>query len=301
MRSFWIVCLAGCSTGTEPLAFREFGLPPSASNRAAPAVIGDQEPVITSFPRDVVDRPTAVLECSLMRTGVDLYHSGAGSLDPLGEGLRYHLRVIRSPPAPDPSSVSRGSEPAEWFVHEAFAGPWEFGLQVEDAEGRLSEETSCRVFMRYRARLAVELAWNHHESAADLDIHVVQSWAQLWDIPGDCHFANPEDLGWSVDPSSVEDDCIYLRDDRGGEGNSGPGELMLFPDPQEGAMDVVIHEFASGAPEADEQPVMVRIWLDNRLIYDTLEQRPSTEWWVARVDFKTNTAIRLDPPVESAD
>jgi hypothetical protein len=68
-----------------------------------------------------------------------------------------------------------------------------------------------------------------------------------------------------------------------------------------GVIDVVVHEYFRGPPEADEEPVMVRIWLDNRLIYDTLEQRPSTEWWVARVDLKTNTAIRLDPPVESPE
>jgi hypothetical protein len=245
--------------------------------------------------------PRAVTDCPTGRDPGWLLLDGDRSYDPLGSGLTYHWRVISGPATPNPSLAFGGGASSQFQINEPFGGPWEVGLRVEDAGGRLSHETTCRVLRRHPARLAVELSWEHGLDAADLDLHLVQGWADLWDIPGDCHFANINDPGWDGTTTTQGDGCQLLVDSFGVPFEAGPGELVYCHNPRKGVIDVVVDEFDGGSPEADEEPVMVRIWLDNRLIYDTLEQRPSTEWWVARVDLKTNTAIRLDPPVESEE
>jgi hypothetical protein len=251
--------------------------------------------------RTYLGRPRAIVDCDNGRGWDDLWHEGNESVDVLGQGLVYHWRVVSAPETPKPSVTMGGGTNSLFRIHEPFGGPWEIGLRVEDAGGRLSLETTCRVLRRHPARLAVELSWEHGLDAADLDLHLVQGWADLWDIPGDCHFANINDPGWDGTSTTRGDGCQLQVDSRGAPGEAGPGELVYCHNPREGVIDVVVDEFDGGSPEADEEPVLVRIWLDNRLIYDTLEQRPSTEWWVARVDLKTNTAIRLDPPVESEE
>jgi hypothetical protein len=299
-RYFTFALVTACSV-TPPEFPSKFARAPRGPSER---IVGVEEEPGAYFDFDsvsIVGPPVARIDCPGHFPDQPIVLSGLDSVDPLGLGLDYHWRVLRSPPTPQPSRMGAGPNLGEWIVIDPFGGPWEFGLRVEDARGRVSEEATCRIFHRYSARLVVELSWSQHAAAADLDIHVVQAWADLWDVPGDCHFANASDPGWSTAPDQEADDCRFDVDSLGFESENGPGERVLFYNPRRGAMDVVIHEFASGAPEADEEPVMVRIWLDNRLIYDTLEQRPPTEWWVARVDLKTNTAIRLDPPVESPE
>jgi hypothetical protein len=252
--------------------------------------------------REHLRMPRAVMDCSVGRSWMGgVWVSGQESVDPTGEGLAYHWRVISAPETPHPMEFRVSDLGHSLGMWNPFAGQYRFGLRVEDSLGRVSAETICDMRRRHPARLAVELSWPRYEGSADLDLHLVQGWADLFDIPGDLHYDNYRDGGWDGDMGTVADNCVLGFDARGTGDYAGPGEVAYCWDPMVGVIDVVVHEYFRGPPEADEEPVMVRIWLDNRLIYDTLEQRPSTEWWVARVDLKTNTAIRLDPPVESPE
>jgi hypothetical protein len=198
--------------------------------------------------------PVAVIDCpgQVLLAGPEYVElDGSDSYDPAKlEPLTYEWTVVSRPDASDDEVPLDPDDTAIVDLYADVAGQYTVELVVRNAVQTASEPASCTFDAVPEDDIHVELSWD--TSQADLDLHLVQGGANLFDEPEDCNFCN-QTPDWGT--ASADDDPRLDIDDRGG---FGPENINLFS-PQTGTYDVLVHYYA---PHGDGAVVAsVKVWL----------------------------------------
>ncbi len=138
------------------------------------------------------DRPVAVIDCpsEVLLTGPEwLMLDGSGSFDPaMVDPLTFAWTVTARPPASDASIAIDPDDTESIDLYVDVAGTWSVELVVTNALGTTSDPATCTFSAAPEDDLHVELSWS--TPFADVDLHLVQEGATLFDCDEDCFYAN---------------------------------------------------------------------------------------------------------------
>jgi hypothetical protein len=207
------------------------------------------------------EHPVAVIDCptEILLTGPEYTHlDGSQSYDPNGfTPLEYQWKVLTRPQGSDEDIQLDPDTTPTVDLYTDVAGTWEVELVVTNQIGTSSEPAVCVMEARPEDEIHVELSWS--TPSADVDLHLVQGGSQLFDVPQDCNYCNPNP-DWGT--NSDDDDPRLDIDDQGGY---GPENINIFT-AEAGTYDVKVHYFA---PHGDgPTTATVKVWLGGTLMFD---------------------------------
>jgi hypothetical protein len=214
--------------------------------------------------------PVAVIDCpESVDPPTSVVLDGTASYDPDGGIITdYEWSIISTP------SGSTGEILDPFTSYTALdtdlAGNWTVGLTVTNEKGVVSVPAECTFNAIPEAAIHVELTWDIGDS--DLDLHLVQYGADLFDSPEDCCWCNrqPE---WG-DPGTADDPELAL-DDRYGR---GPEDTRIHT-PYTGDYETWVHYFADlGGGTAT---ATLKIWIDGVNVDTTSATLKAGEAWNA--------------------
>jgi hypothetical protein len=185
--------------------------------------------------------PIAVIDCPGVTDPPRLVPlDGYGSSDPAGLlPLTYAWTLAAVPTNPSGAVISAAtlsslSGPATQLFADA-VGTYEVDLVVTNAAGTRSAPARCFIDAIPDEQIVVELTWDTPN--ADLDVHLAQEGAALFQRPSDACWCNlaPD---WGV-AGLADDDARVDLDDRAGY---GPENVNVYA-PQDGQYRVRVHYF----------------------------------------------------------
>ncbi|MCA9491728.1 MAG: choice-of-anchor D domain-containing protein [Myxococcales bacterium] len=194
--------------------------------------------------------PEAVIDCpgQVDLVGpIDVHLDGSDSSDPSGQALTWGWSIARRPPAADQVAEPDPTDAPETDVRLDAAGTWEIQLVVTNEDGVPSVPTKCVIDAVPLDELHVELSWGG--ATSDLDLHLADGGAGLFEVPGDTSFCNPNP-DWGVAGQVADDPRLDLDDDDG----FGP-ENINVPSPAKGTYPVRVHLF----DDVDDGAVTARV------------------------------------------
>jgi hypothetical protein len=213
---------------------------------------------------------------------------GRGSRDPGNcPDLTYAWSILSAPPEsalilPDPTQA------VQRFQIDV-AGTYVFALSVTNGLGRTDPTPDrVRVVARPIDGLYVQLTW---DDDADLDLHLMEEGARLFDTPGDACYCNmtPD---WGLLGNSVDDPSLDIDDVDG----LGP-ETITLTRPQDGRYRVAVHYYrGEGRPNRPTR-ARVRIFTRDRVLatFNADLTRPEQEvWTVAEIEFPSLQVFPID-------
>ena len=156
--------------------------------------------------------PVALFDCPEGVLPLDtVTFDASDSYDPAGlEPLTFEWFLTQTPDG-STTNLSAAEERASLFVD--LAGSWTVALSVANSAGIRSLPTRCDFEVIPEDDLHVELIWTTPDS--DLDLHMLDNDAELFETPGDCCYCN-KNPSWGA--TGGEDDPGLDLDDRSGYG-----------------------------------------------------------------------------------
>lgn len=216
--------------------------------------------------------PVAVADCpAQVDPPENVAVSDGGSSDPGGHlPLTFAWTIVEKPAGSQAELAEEALADTEFFAD--LAGDYDLELVVTNSLGVRSAPARCRIAAVPTEDLHVELIWDGLRS--DVDLHLRQQGAVLYERPGDCNWCNTHpSWGATLD-----------LDDRSG---LGP-ENINVASPANGGYDVAVHLFDD---DGDGSVVAtVRVWT-----YGVLEDERSHRlerneaWEVGRVNWPEGT------------
>ncbi len=224
------------------------------------------------YPEAVVDCPTGDVQL----LGPEWVHfDGSSSYDPAGhEPLDYRWLVLSRPAGADPGNFFDPDNQATADLFVDAAGTWNVALQVINSLGTASVPALCTFGAVPADDLHIELSWD--TALADIDLHLAEGGATLFETPGDCNYCN-KSPDWGG--SGADDDPRLDLDDVEG---FGPENINIL-DPAEATFDVRAHYFE----EHGDGPVVatvkiytygLEVWSDSQVLTE------NQVWEVGTVD-----------------
>ncbi|MBX2802855.1 MAG: choice-of-anchor D domain-containing protein [Myxococcales bacterium] len=186
------------------------------------------------YPEAVIDCPGQVNVTGPLVVSLD----GSSSSDPDGRPLSFAWSMVQRPDAGDPEAAPTPDDQALSSLAIDAAGLWEVELQVTNDLGIPSVPTRCAIEAIPIDDVYIELTWGGPTS--DLDLHLAQESAELFDVPGDTSWCNraPD---WGAAGDASDDPLLALDDDDG----LGP-EIITLTAPADGVYVVRVHNFDDG-------------------------------------------------------
>jgi hypothetical protein len=194
-----------------------------------------------------------------------------GSSDPGGHlPLTYAWTIVDKPTGSQAELAEQALADTEFFAD--LAGDYDVELVVTNSLGVRSAPARCRIAAVPTEDLHVELIWDGLRS--DVDLHLRQQAADLYERPGDCNWCNTHPTwGATLD-----------LDDRSG---LGP-ENINVASPANGAYDVAVHYFDDGGDGSIV--ATVRVWTFGVLEDERSHRLERNEVWeVGRVNWPAGT------------
>lgn len=199
--------------------------------------------------------PVADFDCPTDVATLDnLRFDGSESYDPNGnEPLDFFWTLTQRPDGSE-SELAADGERAELLVD--IAGHYTVQLLVENTVGIYSEIKSCTFEAIPADQIHVELVWNTNDS--DLDLHLVRSGSEVYDVPGDACYCNQEP-DWGVSGEKTDDASLDLDDQWG----MGPENINIEV-PVEDEYTVYVHYYRDNGGR--DTTATVRIYLYGELL-----------------------------------
>lgn len=191
---------------------------------------------------------------------------GRASTAPGGGDLDYAWTLSGRPPGSQAALTSNVGDATSFFADSA--GPYEVQLVVTDDRGVASAPARCTVDAVPQDEVHVELTWD--TAHADLDLHLSQPGAALFQNPGDCNFCNPNP-SWGA--SGPNDDPRLDIDDTGGFGPENINIALA----QNGAYHVRVHYYDRRGDDAVR--ATVRVYLYGALVAELRKTMTRNQVW----------------------
>lgn len=235
--------------------------------------------------------PVAVVDCdSEVNPPVWVEIDGSASYDPEGlEPLSYDWALTESPAGSQAELSSYAGDTTRFFADSA--GDYEVQLMVTNTLDVTSAPARCSVEAVPEEDLHVELTWD--TSKADMDLHLAEAGAELFERPGDCNYCN-QTPGWGA--SGDSDDPELALDDRAGK---GPENIKIL-EPADGDYIARVHYFE----EHGDGPVeaTVRFYLHAELVEEVSMVMERNEVWdVAVIHWPDATVGLYDEDLYEAE
>lgn len=237
------------------------------------------------------DPPVAVIDCP---SEVDIAGpqyvtlNGANSYDPQDFlPLEYQWTDIGRPGGSDGKRLDPDDENhVDYYVD--IAGDYGVRLVVTNLFDTPSEPAECWFSAKPADAIHVELTWS--TPTGDVDLHLTEGGFEVFDIPEDCSYCNPNPE-WG--DNGADDDPRLDIDDRGGY---GPENINIFA-PVDGTYDVNVHYFrADGVPTT----ATVKVWLDGDLEGEFSQILQNDDLWkVGTIDWTAGTFYVSADPITS--
>lgn len=218
--------------------------------------------------------PTAVAgEDQSIPTLVPVQLDGSGSFDGDRPPVLDYYWSVASAPEGSVAAVSDPTDTRPTFAPD-LAGTYTITLTVANVAGTWDSTPDTLTISAKDARgFAVRLTW---DTATDLDLHLLQGDAEMWDVPGDACYCN-SDPDWGV-VGRRSDNPIFEPDPDGG--GFGPEQFSIV-EPAAGDYRVVVHAYGDPTSEP-RNTVTLEVFLDGVLYQShagSLE-RPDEVWEV---------------------
>ena len=213
------------------------------------------------YPVAVID---AVDETSPLET-VEL--DGTGSYDPGDLELTYEWTLTELPDGSTTEITGAAADVASLFLD--LTGDYEVQLVVENEDEIRSAPAKHIISAIPTEDLRVEMFWD--TSNTDLDLHLLQSGYELFQVPYDCNYCNPNP-DWGTGGDTSDDPTLDLDDITG----FGP-ENINVTSPEDGEYEVYVHYFEDNGGGATA--VTVRVYLNKVLEYKETEVLEHNQLW----------------------
>lgn len=227
------------------------------------------------------DYPVARIDCP---DGAEppewLRLDGTGSEDPSGGTLTYAWSLSDRPTGSQAKLDPDDESSVELYAD--IAGNYEVQLVVTNEIGVPSAPARCVIAAIPKDALHVELTWDGGTS--DLDLHLAEDGASLFDSPDDACFCNPRP-SWA--DAGTDDDAHLDLDDRSGY---GPENINVLA-PKDGTYLVRVHYFEDNGD--GDVLATVRVYSYGVLV-DTVTETLSRDqvWEVGQVNWPAGTLGR---------
>lgn len=245
------------------------------------------------YPEAVIDCPGPVDPPLLVTL------DGSGSNDPEGHlPLSYEWTLTQVPETPDGTPLSTteltsNAGPSTGLFADV-VGSYTVQLVVVNQLGTRSAPTLCEVVANPGDAIEVELTWDTPN--ADLDLHLSEGNADLFERPGDANWCNTSP-DWGAQGDASDDPDLEL-DDRAG---FGP-ENMRIEQPADGTYDVKIHYFEEQGDATVEATVRIYTLNDPVPAFEASRLMNRNEVWVpARINWPDGTVGALSAANVIAD
>ena len=170
------------------------------------------------------------------------------------------------------------------------AGDFEIQLKVTNSIGVQSAPARCLIEAIPADKLHVELTWDTQQ--ADLDLHLLEDGAILFEKPGDCNWCNKQPKWGS---SGSDNDPRLDIDDQGGE---GPENVNIL-EPDNGRYYVKVHYFEDHGDTA--VTAIIKVYLNGSLASTESQTMQRNDVWdVGIINWPTNNFGVQSVPVYAA-
>jgi hypothetical protein len=227
--------------------------------------------------------PVAVIDCP---TSTDppvwVQLDGSESYDPQGNEPLEYMWMITDTPDLSTAELNNatGSVVDLWAD---LAGEYEVQLTVMNTLGVISAPARCDLSAVPSDGIHVELLWN--TANADFDLHLRQEGFELFAVPEDCSYCNPNP-DWGA--SGGDDDPKIDLDDQSGYGP----ENIVIKTPANGDYRVAVHYFDDHGD--NDVTATVRVWVDGVMDFeDTKVMQRDEVWDAAIIEWPDKTVIPL--------
>ena len=233
--------------------------------------------------------PVAVLSCPDEAAPLQtLRFDGSESYDPEGhEPLDYAWALSQAPDG-SRAELTANTGTSEMLVD--LAGTYSVSLTVRNSIGLYSPAALCTFEAIPTDALHVELIWNTNNS--DLDLHLIQGGAEIFDPEGDVCFCNPEPT-WGDSLDTTDDPTLDLDDMYG----YGP-ENINIEEPADDTYTIAVHYYQDNGGGATTATVRIYLW--GALVQETYALMEKREIWnVGTVSWPDGT-VTLDGSTDSS-
>lgn len=213
--------------------------------------------------------PIAVINCpDSVNPPLTLPLDGTASYDPAGGTIVAYEWSIAEAPDGSSSSVASASADITSMVVD-LAGDWEVDLVVVNDVGVRSAPARCEFDAIPEAAIHVELSWDTDDS--DLDLHMVQAGASMYDSPEDVCWCN-DGPDWGELGVSEDDPELALDNEEG----YGPEDTRLLV-PADGEYEIWAHYFHDKGGHTTT--ATVKVWINGREVSAAEVELTNNEAW----------------------
>lgn len=211
--------------------------------------------------------------------GTTIEVSGAGSLDPEGEDLRWQWRFLRRPEGSRATFLDSGAQDTEFIVDRP--GRYVATLEVLDPSGQAStNDARVEVEAESGPVFEVELSWDR--PGTDLDLHVVAPGGRIGAL-ADCFFDNPTPDWGPPGPMSDPQFTSGLAN-----------EMVLANAPPDGVFTVVASVVAASPQGPTSATLRIRLGETEVARYTTTLEVTAQAWDVATISWPSGRITDLD-------
>lgn len=233
------------------------------------------------------DYPEAVIACpDAISPPKNVQLDGSQSSDPNGlEPLTYAWTLGGQPAGSQGTIDDQAAETTSLFAD--LAGIYDVELRVTNSAGIVSAPDTCQLLAIPEEEIHIELSWD--TGSTDLDLHLIQSGANLFDEDQDCCWCN-EDPSWGE--SGTADDPSLALDNQSGY---GPENINLA-NPGDGDYLVKVHYFDNNG--GGTTVATVRVYL-NGVEFDTYThtfEHQNRVWDVGYVSWPDGVFVTSSSP-----
>jgi hypothetical protein len=221
--------------------------------------------------------PEAVIDCPAIAKPPEwITVNGSGSNDPQGNTPVVYEWTLNTPSGSQSTLTSTSSVSSTFFAD--IAGDFEVLLQVTISIGVESAPARCLIEAIPDDKIHVELTWDTQQ--ADLDLHLLEDGAIMFEKPGDCTWCNANPKWASA--GSANDPRLDI-DDQGGRGP----ENINIREPDNGRYFVKVHYFEDHGDFA--VTAIVRVYLNGGLASEVSQVMNRNDVWdVGIINWPTN-------------